>query len=382
MGILDFFKSKEQNLKKEKIEFKDISRWIIERREKERMKEIKAITNIKEIISELSLELSEKKEAFKSINIREKREHEKIKEVVIQNLEIYKDALDSFTQNLNYIEGEQLEVFMSNLNKIVLDFEKRSKVPFERATILIGKELAGVKEVMSDFFKNINSLFENNKLIISSLNILKIAENELQELKNLIKEKEGILESQKVLESRRTNLKLEEESLEKKLDKEKNSINYLNDQKSKEEATFRKKHLEKKILNLRTNIDFKSLESVHHRNEKQMKIIKNCENDFNGLIDGTHEDFLSLLEDAKGEIVRKEIEEITKEGKEIEEILQRKNLLESFEVEKMKIALKLKEIDSELLKNSKRLNKIQEESTIKEKIAKQLDSMDLEVVFS
>ena len=381
MGLFDFFMTKKQEPSQEIVKFEDISKFINKKRAELEVFEKKAIFNLKSIILDLIFELKEEKEALGVINIREKREHEKIKEVVIQNLELYSEILNKFIENLQALNENELQIFMNELNKIILDFDKRSKVPFERATILIGKELGEIKETIFAFLKKLNSLFDEHNKILSSLKALENVKNDLINFKNIESEKSEVARIVKQLEFRQQDIELKEDKINKKIEEFKQSQEYFMEKEAAERVSLMKKQIELAKLKLRKNIDFKRLESLYHSNEKKMKVIKNFEDDFNRVFEKDN-DLILLFEDNKKEAIVLEIDKINQELKEIEKIQNSGRGLESIQNEKNQLLKQLEEIKEEKMRNAKRLEKIKENlENVKKNIEKNIESLNIKIIF-
>ena len=77
--------------------------------------------------------------------------------------EKYIESVEDFIERLNNLEEPKLGKFIEKINKIYFDFNKRSFKNYERATILIGKEMASIKEGVRVFSKSLLKTYEENK---------------------------------------------------------------------------------------------------------------------------------------------------------------------------------------------------------------------------
>ena len=91
MGFWDFFRRKkqEEKLEKKKISFLEITSWISAYKSKNKEKEKKFLGIVKNRIFKLADELEEEAEVLENLDLTEKREQEKIKLVVRENLNKY-----------------------------------------------------------------------------------------------------------------------------------------------------------------------------------------------------------------------------------------------------------------------------------------------------
>ncbi|MEN7982431.1 MAG: hypothetical protein ABFQ65_03205, partial [Nanoarchaeota archaeon] len=122
-------------------------------------------------------ELKEKIIILEELDVGAKKGQERIKNIVINSREIYIESVGDLIGRLNNLEESKLEKFAEKINKIFFDFNKSSFKNYERTTILIGKEMASIKESLKIFSKDLLRIFEENKHIIDSFdNFLKIKE--------------------------------------------------------------------------------------------------------------------------------------------------------------------------------------------------------------
>jgi len=392
MGIFDFLKKKKQeleSLEKEKVKFEDITSWISKKRESEKIKEKQVLSQIKEVIFELIQELNEKSEILAKVDISKRKEDPRLKEVVIDNLEKYKDSINQLIEKLEIVKEKQhseLNIFINEINKILEDFQKRSKSSYERATILIGKELGDIKETLSNFFRSLNRIISENESILIHLRILKTIEQNLNELDNVRKEKEIILTSLKSLKESQLELETKKGQVEKQIETRKKSNEYFNEKEKKHLALEKKKEIEKNILKLKNFVDFKYLEKIHHTNPKKMNVIKSYENDFNQILEKENKELFDLInEQDKGKDktsdITSQIENINQELKEINTLLGTKDSLEIIEAEIKNLNSSINEIESEELRNIKRTETLEENiNSIKKEIASEITKMNVELV--
>src|SRR3989344_3873960 len=132
MGIFDFFKSKKEEPKKTKIQFENISKWLDEKTQFNKKKEEQILKTIDSVISETILRLEEQNLALGNIDLKDRKEQEKLKGIVIENLSVYSHQLNRLIDNLRNLKKDSLEAMLEHLNKVVLEFRQRSATPFEK----------------------------------------------------------------------------------------------------------------------------------------------------------------------------------------------------------------------------------------------------------
>jgi predicted RNase H-like nuclease (RuvC/YqgF family) len=75
-------------------------------------------------------------------------------------------TVENLLENLNNLETNKFEELMKKVNKIFFDFNKSSHKNYERATILIGKEMASIRESVRAFSKELLKTYEENKDVV------------------------------------------------------------------------------------------------------------------------------------------------------------------------------------------------------------------------
>ena len=284
MGIFDLFKKlvgrKEvEEVVTEKISFSELEDWAGKKKKENEFKEKEILAIILEKIKRSTDELREKIIILESVDIKSKKERDKIKEVVDSSKKNYIKSVEEFLENLNDLEINDFEV-MKKINKIFLDFNKGSYKNYERATILIGKEMGSIRESLRVFSRELIKTFddgnetrENFKRISSiKLNLDKIMQND--------KTLEKISETLLFLREKIRDKEEENEKLLKDIEEIKLGSRYLENLRNQEKIESLKEELKKDIFSLRQIIDFKALANFFHINEEQMKILKKHREDF------------------------------------------------------------------------------------------------------
>jgi len=170
MELVDFFKKiirknivKERKRKTEKVNFNELGN-LVENKIKEiedREKEIFVLIKDKQSI--VIKELNEKIRVLESIDVESKKAEDHIKVMVRGNLNNYIVYVKGFIDNLDNLKEDNLEKFIDRVNMIFLDFDKKSNMSYQKATFLIGKEMAVVKETIINFSKYLRKLLENKE---------------------------------------------------------------------------------------------------------------------------------------------------------------------------------------------------------------------------
>ncbi len=368
MGIFDFFrKKKEPTEKKEELRFEGLETWLAVKRKQEKGREKNAITQTDNLITQLISQLKEELDIIRKIDVKDKKAEERIKIIVTENLSKYSCDLEKLVERIGRINKENFGKIIEELNKIFFEFNRNSRLNFEKATLLIGKELGDVKDSIDAFFKELNEIAGENENVIQNLITLKIIEGKLAEIKKTEKQKAYFVKEAEDIEKKVLDLRGKESLMKEEIKEKKNSEEYLNEQKKKADALADKAGVEKEITRLKDMIDFKSLKSIFHSNEKKMKIIKDYENDFNIIFE--RDNLLDLIDKQKKEHASELIEKIRKRKEEIREVLGERDRLKGMlaELENLRVSARNSEYEKE--KTSRKIEKINENIDLMKKEA-------------
>jgi len=367
MGIFEFFRKKiagiekerdnGENDKKEKIKFEELEKWLLAKKGKEKEEEKKVIFEISELILKLVNELNTEKSAIEKIDLKERKEQEKVKLLVLEALSKYSENIESLVEELSELRLESIDSCIVEINSLFVDFEKKSHMNYEKATFLVGKEMAAVKNSIKNFFKNIDAVLTENKQLIENIKIIDSSIEKFGKIKDGEKEKMNIIKELDELNEKIHELEEKEKLSIEKINKIKNSEEYISNKKIIEEAVMKKEKLDEEILQLKKMIDFKALKKEFHSDEKKMNLIHEYEQDFEQIF--KKDNLLSFIEKDKREKIAEEIEIIKKEKKKIEEDINQKD--------------KLEEIDNEFESLQKQKENLIEE---KEKIEKSIEKIE------
>ncbi len=374
MKLFDFFK-KTQEEPVVKTSFEQSRKNIEERFVKEKKNLDSIIEQIKKKINEFSDSLEKEMGILKKIDLEDKREHKKIKLLTMQGLESYIVELERLVKNLRDVSFvNSLSKYFGDFDKIISDFSKSSHSKRERATILIGKEIVSVEELIKKSYKEVEEIFGVNK---GTANFLK----KYSELKNL--EKMSVEEGNKISDSEKNLSKLksagnnligEEDATRKAILEYEDGEEYKRWLEDKTKMEKEISELKNSVLELKEKIDLKGLMKKNYSVEKNRRIINNYrDNFFRAFEEDRGNNFSGVLESSGMENVGKELKKIYSRNSELKECL------ENFENKKMiKLSKKLnenekriKEVYSEIKFGEERLEKIKnKKNEINEEIKK------------
>ncbi|GBE20437.1 MAG TPA: hypothetical protein ENG87_04725 [Candidatus Pacearchaeota archaeon] len=362
MGIFDFFRkiAKTGNVEEiviEKLAFSEIKGWIERKIKENELKEKEILLGVGKTTEIFIKELREKIVILENFDVEARKEKEDIKNIVIDSREKYIEFLEDLIKRLNDLEEPKLEKFTGKINKIFFDFNKSAIKNYERATILIGKEMGSIKESLKVFSKDLLKTFKEGKSITDSFKNLLIIKEKLSMI-NQIDETLGRINGKKSNLNKKIIEKEEENRiLKQSLEKIKTSSAYLENLTKQKEIESLKEKSKKNILELKQLIDFKALANFFHIFEEQMIIVKTHKEDFQtNFQEDDGKAIIRLLDEAKlsNDLILEKLKQIR--GK-IEETLNHKKNLKKDETQE--VYLKIKEVSLEI--DNLKIEKVKEE---------------------
>jgi len=224
---------------------------------------------------------------------------------------------------------DDFEESMKKINKIFLDFNKSSYKNYERATILIGKEMKSVKESLKVFSKELIKTFDENKGVVDSFKGTSLVKSKLDAIQVIDRTLRKISEVIPTLNEKIKGKEEENKKLLGEIEKIKQGSSYLERLRTQKKIESLKEELKNDIFKLEQLLDFKALANFYHSFEKEMNIIKEYKENFrqsfqkdNGkmivdLLDEAKLNNNTILE--KVNLIRTKIEETSTYEREIKE---------------------------------------------------------------
>jgi len=383
MGIRNFikkiFSSEEQVKEKEKINLSKLESWISENKQELEKKEKEVSESIKFRIKSLISELESHIPILEKVDISHKKAEEKIKLVVKENLSLYVRYLHKLIESLKSINEEKP---LDSLDIIFDDFSKKSEITYQKATFLIGKELGRVKEIISQFSKDIKEIVNQNNEIYSKIRIIREIEKKHKERKNIEDSENKIKAQQEQINLRINDKKSAINILNSEIEEIKKSKDYLEKKEAEKEKEKEKENLIKEIAKLREQIDFKHLAGIFHVNEKKMKTIKDYSEHFlQSLETDNGKSLLNLLIEANySKEVQEKLQVLINRQKEINNFNQKDETLElESEIKKIEHEIIILEEENSRLEKAK--DKLAENNkNLIENIKKELEKLNLEII--
>lgn len=369
MGIFDIIKKifgeeKQEVIKQEFVYLEELPRLIEDKEKQINQSREKLKEKIKLRINEFSREIKESTVILQSINLENKKEEEKIKLLVKENLKLYIDYINRLIENFKKSEELGSEEYILKINQLIENFNKSSKIAYEKATILVG-EIEKYKNIFNNFTRDLKSIYQTDSQIPKQLKTISL-------IKNQLKEKEIIKEEITNIEIAIKEKEITKNGIEKLIEVKEKGIKDFNiseefkeNNKKKQEIEKKKQEIERELGRTKEKINLKELARKYHESEK-----------LRNLISGYQENFKQALElDSNLELEK--ISEI-KLGEIREEIMRK--------YEKTETDIKLSSLQEELEKTRleiERINReISQEKERKEKIQEKIGEIDKEIVNS
>lgn len=385
MGIFSFLKKlgKENKIEEiviEKLAFSDIENWIERKIRENKLKEKEILFGAGEKIEDFIKELREKIVILEGFDVEAKKEKDKIKNIVTDSREKYIESVEGLIERLNNLEEPKLKKFIEKINKIFFDFNKSSFKNYERATILIGKEMASIKESLKGFSKALLKTFDESKPVIDYFKSLFIIKEKLDTINPIDKTLERISEKKVSLNKKISEKEEENRILKERVEEIKKSQNYLDFLAGQKRVESLKSESKEGILELKQLLDFKALANFFHINPEQMNILKDHKEDFqtnfqkdNGkmiidLLDEAKLNNNTILE--KVNLIRAKIEETLNYERDIKDDETQELYPKINEVVMEIDNLKIEKIKEEKIDENLRVNKEGLISSLKQEIGK------------
>ncbi len=380
MGIFDFFKKDKQVKEKQRLSQNQLNRWLSDKEKELNNKEEEFLNPVKQRMSRLISELKEEIIVLENVDINAKKVNAKVKLIVKENLKNYLGYLQRVIQRLESIDsGKEI---VKKIDDIFTEFDKRSKISYEKITFIVGKEMQATKDSIKKFFKDLEMLIKQYKESFKEFQTIGLIETSTEKLNNIKENKSKILE---ILNEDIDKIKRLKESLENKENEAKEikkSERYLKEEKKKQELEVKNSELQRITRELSKIIDFKPLTNFYHKFETDMNLVKQFRENFNvALKRNGIEKLGNFLKEAKldNKEILELIEKINNVTQEIKEIKIEDTGILFLEKGIDKIKSEIKTIDSERASKEKKLKYLNQElEDILEEIKETFEKIDIE----
>ena len=333
MGIFSFLKKlgmrkETEEIVSEKLALSEIENWLEKKEEENKVKEKNILVVVKDKIENFNTDLRTKIILLNEFDVESKKVENKIKGVVINSRAQYIEEVEDLMNNLENLKETKFSDFINRVDKIFLDFDKASFKNYERATILIGKEMANIKGGFKTFAKDLLETFDKNKKIPELFQKIEFIKSKLNLLDPIKGRMTGISEMLVSLNEKINQKEKENQRLLDEIEKIKQSENYKNMLEKKEKISALKEESKQEIFALKQLLDFKALANFFHINEEQMHILKEHKENFHANFEKDNgKRIMDLLDESKlnnntilekVNLIKTKIDEISNYKKEVE----------------------------------------------------------------
>jgi len=248
------------------------------------LKNLKLKTKIEERSSQFSRYTKELIKILKEIDLAKRKEVESIKSRVLQNLEIYLVCLNNLVKELDNLKEQNPTTYFNKIILMLNHFYKSSYKPYERATYLIGKELASTKDSIKKFTQDIHNLSEENKDLFEENKKIENISNLFKELKKSEKLEKEFQTEINNFDLKISNINEECFRIEKTIKALEENKDYKNDLERKKDYLNKQAEIDKELEKAKREIDYKLLANIFHNDNKKLKIIKDYSENFKSML--------------------------------------------------------------------------------------------------
>jgi hypothetical protein len=283
MGIFDFFRGKkiiESGDEVGKIDFEEIEKWLDGKEKDLKKSEREALEDIGERLKRFYISLEEKLEVLGGIDIESKKEYERAKILVRQGLDKYVGFVRVLLKDLKDLEKKDLEKFIREVSGKFILFEKTSARVYERATYLVGDEMAAVRNEIRRFYNGLVEIFEKKESLIKNLKRGGNVRLKLVEFEKVRGSLKDIEKEIKIDDLRIEKVKKKIDGLNDEIERIRESSEYVSNLKIEAEIKNLQIGLDNEVGKLKEMIDFKKLTGVVHKNERELRIVKDYREHF------------------------------------------------------------------------------------------------------
>jgi len=271
MGFFGFLKRKKEEkvIEIERVNSEKLEEWVVKKSSVLDIEEKSFQDSVNFRISKLIKELKDGIVVVEKIDWDKIKAEERLKLIVKENLDNYICYLGVLIADLDGLQ----EFDEDKMRGIFLVFEKKARMNYQKATILIGNELAAFHELIKNFFKDFDRKKKENLELMNNVLVMKRLKRKLISLDQsdkMIMEINGLIKSNL---DENDNLKREIEKFREELLGVKKGEEYRSWEKMKEMLNKDKTNLDIEIRTLKEMIDFKILARVWHKNEEEMDAI-------------------------------------------------------------------------------------------------------------
>lgn len=352
MGLFDFFKAKKR-AETEKVTINELKDWIKNKKEQTKNEELLFFKAIESRILRLICEFENEIGILEKRDLKEEKVDEKIKVTVERNLNNYVLHMRNLIISLKSLKKEDVDDLVGKMNFMLFNFEKNSKMNYEKATYLIGEELANTKDSLASFYTDFEKLIKRNSKLIEMSKIMLSIEKGLAEMDRIQKLKSENENKSQDIKMKLKILENEKRRIKNDIEKIKGAKEYLKKARKKEETKNKLDEIDREKRKLQAMIDYNLLAKNFHSSKKRMDIIKKCRNDYKELfLENNWEKIAALLDESRIESnpMHERIKSIFEKQKDVASTITEKDEVDELSLQIQTAISKIKELDYESLK--------------------------------
>jgi len=386
MGIFNALKNlfkPEQLLEIETIELGDVRDWIVKNKADLEIINSQFVSSIKEIIGSFSTDFSLKIEILEQVDLDKFKIEERGRKIVEENYKNYLDHLRRLKNDLEEIKIVDSILAIDEIYIVFENFEKKSNLNFQKASILIGNELGAVRESIGQFSRDIKKLIDSNKDYLKKNEVVVLVGKNLEEIEEYRFQGDNIRDNLKASLEGIDLVKKDIDNLDMEIKNVRDSEAYIHNTRMVEKLEgLRIKH-DKLIYSLKNMINFKGLSNFFHVNKNDMDILNKFKSNFKDNYYENSDEFISLLNESK--MINLETQDIINGIKDIKDEMSDINV-GGDETDELTLKINREKIgignyEVQTAKDNKKLIKIQENIIVVEKhMIEKLREVNVEVL--
>src|SRR3989338_4148269 len=265
---------------KEAVLFSEIEKRIKENlAERERLRE-----ELTGKISGFSGEIAGPFQVLENIDLSGKKEHERVKLIVSENLRLYLSHVNRLKESLVKINCIESREGIEKLFLVLNDFKSSSKASYEKATILIGQEILALRELIIKFSNEMKQIVKNNELFMDDTELCKNLDGLIKENEQINAREKELVDEKKRLEGELDSKNKDRAGIISRISRIRLSDDYKKELEKKQEDEFAAKKIDDKLRSAKQKIDFRELSKRYHFDEKKTREIRNYADNFKAAV--------------------------------------------------------------------------------------------------
>lgn len=284
MGLADFCRSifaKSRPEKQERLAEKDLDAWI---QQKEHEDE-EALATLTKRVAHFLRDLDAQLAALERVDLDRRRTDEQVKAIAKGNLHTYLGHVHVLKTQLKGLDAPTTDTYLAALDDNFLEFHRKAHKNYEKATLLVGKDIGKMRALIGTFALSITKKYTRTTLA------------PIKELRRKLQHADTV-----ITDTTQTLIALRKRMAETKKEERQRAAATKRRQAEakKERARYdaERAALHKEVHRVKMLIDFKALANLFHAS-KEMRIVKEHRDNFAAALEKDDGALLPLLEEAK-----------------------------------------------------------------------------------